>query len=271
MARMRLHIAYEGTNYCGWQVQDDDRTVEGELRRAVTRILGADEPVKVQGASRTDSGVHAEGQVAHFDYDKKRTKWDFARGLNGLTDDDICIVRVQEAADGFHARHSAAGKVYRYRIWNHRFTHPFWRRRSWKVPVSIDVEAMAQGATSFVGEQDFAGFRSSRCGAATTKRRIDEVEISVDREPMIEITVRGNAFLHNMVRIMAGTLVEIGRGRMEPSRIDEVLESGDRCRAGITAPGRGLTLEKVLSPEYPWEGAEPELGGAYMKDTPRVG
>ncbi len=259
MPTIRLQIAYHGAAYCGWQIQPRDRTVEGELTRAVTKILDAAEPVKVQGASRTDSGVHALGQVAHFRHHSGRSLWDFARGLNALTADDICVVRVEEAPDEFHARHSARGKIYRYRIWNHRFVHPFLREQSWQVGQSLDLQAMREGAALLVGEHDFRGFRAADCESETTVRRMDRVEVSRSGA-MVEVVVQGEAFLKYMVRVMVGTLVDVGAGRIPVRQVGEAVESGDRQRAGQTAPARGLTLEEVFYPGFPWVGEAPRLG-----------
>ncbi|RAL22247.1 tRNA pseudouridine(38-40) synthase TruA [Lujinxingia litoralis] len=264
MVRVRLHIVYRGSAYHGWQIQPRDRTVEGELTRAVQTVLGLEAPVKVQGASRTDSGVHALGQVAHFDHESPRKLWDFVRALNALTDDDICVTRAEEAAEGFHARHSARGKIYRYRIWNHRFNHPFLGDRVWQMGSQLDLERMRQAAAKLVGTHDFEGFRTTGCDSPTTVRKMRRVEVHTRGPSMIEVEVEGTAFLKHMVRIMVGTLVDIGAGRMELSRIDEVFESGERRRAGQTAPACGLTLERVFYPDFPWAEPAPELGGAYL-------
>lgn len=267
MTTLRLQIAYDGTAYHGWQIQSVDRTVEGELTRAATRILDADEPVKVQGASRTDAGVHARAQVAHLRHHSNRSLWDFCRGLNALTDDDVCVVRIEEADDAFHARHSARGKIYRYRIWNHRFVHPFMRKRCWCVHTDLDVEAMNEAADHLVGEHDFEGFRATGCEAKTTVRHIERVELRVfDDQPLMEVVVEGQAFLQHMVRIMVGTLVDVGQGRFGPNRVREVLQRGDRRRAGVTAPPQGLVLERVFYPDFPWRGPPPHLGGDYLVD-----
>lgn len=263
MATIRLQIAYEGTAYHGWQIQSKDRSVEGELTRALMKILNAEEPVKVQGASRTDAGVHSLGQVAHFHHDTDRRLWDFSRGLNALTDEDICVMRVEEVAENFHARHCARGKIYRYQIWNHRFPHPFLRRRSWRVPLVLDVEKMAKAAADFVGTHDFSGFRAADCSSLTTERTMRRVEVS-QKGPNIEILVEGDAFLKHMVRAMVGTLVDIGHGRFGVDQVRRALISRDRCDAGQTAPSAGLTLEKVFYPDFPWRGPEPELGGPYL-------
>lgn len=259
MKTIRLQIAYDGSAYCGWQIQPEVPTVEGVLTRAVTKLLGAEEPVKVQGASRTDSGVHATGQVAHFRHDSARELWVILRGLNALTDDDLWVMRAQEAPPEFHARHSARGKIYRYRIWNHRFEHPFLRVRSWRVGPRLDFKAMAQAATDFVGEYDFSAFRAADCESLTTIRRIKRVEL-YRRGSELEILVEGDAFLKYMVRIMVGTLVDIGLERLPEDTVRRALQSGDRLDAGQTAPAKGLTLEEVFYPDFPWQ-EEPEIEG----------
>ncbi len=271
MTTLRLQIAYDGSAYHGWQVQSRHRSIEGELTLAASRILNLDEPVKVQGASRTDAGVHAEGQVAHLRHEMPRTRWDFCRGLNGLTDDDICVMRVEEASDDFHARHSARGKIYRYQIWNHRFVNPFLRHRSWRIIRPLNVDAMAREARAFVGEHDFDGFRSTHCSSPTTVRCMERVEVVAYDAPLIEVIVEGAAFLQHMVRIMVGTLVDVATGRLPEGRVREVLEVGDRRLAGRTAPAKGLTLEKVRYPDFPWRGDEPKLGGGYLSDIPSIG
>ncbi|MFU8804882.1 MAG: tRNA pseudouridine(38-40) synthase TruA [Bradymonadaceae bacterium] len=257
--KLRLHIAYDGTAYHGWQIQPSDRTVEGELTRALQTLLGADEPVKVQGASRTDAGVHARGQVAHIEHDTNRSPWEIVRGLNALTDDDILVTRIEEVDPSFHARHSARGKIYRYRIWNHRFAHPFERLHTWRVPLRLDLEAMRKGASLMVGTHDFCAFRGKDCQSETTEREMQRVDVS-DDGAMINVVVEGSAFLRYMVRIMVGTLVDIGSGRLAAGEVEEMLSSGLRTDAGQTAPPLGLSLEVVHYPDYPWE-REPEIGG----------
>ncbi|MFP4597663.1 MAG: tRNA pseudouridine(38-40) synthase TruA [Persicimonas sp.] len=264
--QFRIVVAYDGTAYHGWQIQRNARSVEGELERAATRILdcGPDE-VKVQGASRTDAGVHALGQVAHiaYDLDKPRTAWDFVRGLNGLTDDDICVVYCEPAPADFHARHSARGKLYRYEIWNHRFPHPLRRHRSWREVGDFDLEVMRRGARQLIGEHDFDGFRAADCHAETSVRELTRVEIFDDR-PRIIIEVEGTAFLKYMVRVIVGTLVYMGMGRKGPDTIARMLETKNRSLGGKTAPAHGLTLVEVFYPGFPWEDGAPKVGGRYM-------
>lgn len=265
---IRLHVAYDGSDFCGWQIQPDAPTVEGELTAAAAQILDRPaEEVKVQGASRTDSGTHAAGQVAHISHERDRTCWDFARGLNALTPDTICVNRVEEADEDFHARYDAGGKLYRYEIWNHRFPHPIRQRYSWQFEPTLDLERMRKAAELMEGTHDFEAFRAASCQSPTTERTIRRVAVErSDRR--VTIHVAGNAFLRYMVRVMAGTLAEIGAGEMEPGRIPELFESGRRGRAGITAPARGLTLLEVRYPDHPWSGSPPEIGAYWLADAP---
>jgi len=264
--RFRILVAYDGSAYHGWQIQSNARSVEGELTKAAMRVLncGADE-VKIQGASRTDAGVHALGQVAHiaYDLDKNLTAWDFVRGLNALTEDDICVVFGDIAPPGFHARHSARGKIYHYDIWNHRFEHPLLRQRIWQACGELDLDAMREAAQKLVGEHDFAAFRAGDCSAETTVRALQRVEI-FDDGPHLRVEVEGSAFLKYMVRILVGTLVHIGAGQRPPEVIDEMFASGDRTLGGQTAPPQGLRLVEVFYPDFPWPGEQtPTLGGPW--------
>jgi tRNA pseudouridine38-40 synthase len=264
--RLRLHIAYEGTNYFGWQIQPDVPTVEGALTDAAATILDrSPDAVNLQGASRTDAGVHARGQVAHLDYDEDRTPRALAKGLNALTDDDICINRVERVSDDFHARFSINYKRYRYDLWHHRFPHPFRHRYTWHLERDLDVERMRRAAPLFEGEHDFEAFRSSGCQSETSVRTMRRLAIE-DDDARVRIVVEGDNFLRYMVRVMVGTLVEIGCGWLSPDVIPELFESPDRSRAGITAPAGGLTLVDITYPEHPWQTPPPEIGGAWQSD-----
>lgn len=260
-------VAYHGAAYHGWQHQPQVRTVEGELTRAAARMLNVEpSSIKIQGASRTDAGVHAFGQTVHLDHDTDRTLWDFARGLNALTPDDITIVRVEEVSPEFHARHSARGKIYGYKLWNHRFDNPLLTDRAWYVKQRLDLGKMREAAARMVGVHDFAAFRASDCESETTVRELYRVELEGDG-PELTIWVEGSAFLKYMVRNITGTLVKVGVGRGTPALIDELFESGDRQRAGQTAPPQGLTLHKIHYPDFPWRAPEPYLGGVVLPDA----
>jgi tRNA pseudouridine38-40 synthase len=259
-------VAYDGTAYHGWQIQTRDRSVEGDLTLAATQILdcGPDD-VKIQGASRTDAGVHALGQVAHicYDIDRERSTWDFVRGLNGLTDDDIGVIYVEPAPEGFHARHSSRGKIYRYEIWNHRFAHPLRRNRQWRINGPLDLDAMRQAAQKLVGEHNFEAFRAADCSAETNVRELTRVDVFNDG-PRIIIEVEGTAFLKYMVRIIVGTLVDVAQGQQQPEVIDQMFETHDRGLGGMTAPPQGLTLVEIFYPGFEWEGGTPTIGGRWQ-------
>ncbi len=262
--RVRLRIAYRGTTYHGWQRQPGTRTVEGSILSALSRILDTpEEDVVLQGASRTDAGVHALGQTAHLDHDTDRGVWDFVRGINGLTDDDITVLRAEEVSSDFHARFSTAGKIYRYRIWNHRFTHPLLLHDAWHVRADLDFELMQRAADALVGEHDFAAFRAASCQSPTTVREINRVEVIPDNGH-ITIWVEGTAFLKYMVRIICGTLVDVARGYRPADTIEQMIATGERGLGGKTAPPQGLTLMSVKYPEFAWEGGPPVIGGPYM-------
>lgn len=242
MRHIRLVVEYDGTSLCGWQRQDNGPTVQGHLEAALARLL--QHATRVAGASRTDAGVHARGQVASFHTARPIPLHGIRRGLNSLLPPAIAVRDVAEAAADFHPRFSATGKHYRYTILARPDRAPRWRDRAWHVPAPIDRAAIEAGARALIGEHDFAAFRAAGCTAATTVRRIDAIDVTPDGE-LLALDVRGNAFLRNMVRILAGTLVEVGTGRRSAAQVAEILESRDRTRAGITAPPHGLELIEV--------------------------
>lgn len=243
---IKLQLAYDGAAYHGWAAQPDVPTVQGELRRALARLLACDEAdVAMQGASRTDAGVHALGQVVNVWHDTDRTEWDFVRGLNALCADDITVWSAEVVADAFNARHDSRGKRYRYRIWPHRFPDPLRRRQTWHVRAALDVEAMRAAAAHLVGTHDFTSFRAADCQAQTTVRELTRVEL-VPHDDELVLWVEGTAFLKYMVRNIAGTLVDVGRGQLDADALPEILVARDRQRAGQTALPHGLTLMDVF-------------------------
>jgi tRNA pseudouridine38-40 synthase len=246
MTVYRLVIEYDGTRFSGWQRQPGQRTVQGVLESALHTILR--QPTRLQGAGRTDAGVHAEGQSGSFETDVEVDTTRLRKGLTALSRPDVAVVEAAPAPEGFNARFDAVGKHYRYTIMARPSPSPLWAGRSYFVPTPLDLGKMRAAAAQLVGEHDFAGFRSADCGRETTVRTLSRVSISRKRQ-LIQIDVEGTAFLKNMVRIIAGTLVDIGRGRLDVSRVAEVLSSGDRTRAGQTAPAQGLTLVEVFYPE----------------------
>jgi tRNA pseudouridine38-40 synthase len=238
-----LLVEYDGTNFHGWQIQPRDRTAQGELQAAVRHMTG--EQVRLLGASRTDSGVHAFGQVAHFKTESTIELHQFARGLTTLTGRDLAIREVTEVSAKFSARYDALGKTYRYNLWNSQAPSPMRRRFSWHVRGELDIDAMNRGAAHLIGRHDFAAYRTASCDQPTTVREMTKLAIERDEEGLVSFTVEGTAFLQHMVRIMVGTLVKVGLRRLEPDDIATIRDSLDRTRAGQTAPPQGLCLVAV--------------------------
>lgn len=241
---IRLIVEYDGTELCGWQRQDNGPSVQQHLEEALERMVGA--PTQVTGASRTDSGVHALGQVATFRTESTIPAFGFRRGLNGHLPPSIAVVEADEVPESFHPRFDARGKHYRYALLIRPERSPLARSHTWHLAVPVDVDAMREAAALMLGERDFSAFRSAGCGARTTRRNVSEITLTDIAPDRLHIDVRGNAFLRNMVRIVAGTLVDVGHGRIVPAQITEIIESGDRKRAGQTAPAHGLTLVTVF-------------------------
>ena len=202
--------------------------------------------VAVTGASRTDAGVHARAQVASFRTDKAIPVHGIRRGMNSILPPSIAIVGAGEVGADFHPRFSATGKHYRYTLLVRQDRSPRWHDRAWHRPQGVDVARMQAGAAALLGEHDFAAFRAAGCSARTTMRRIDAVDVAVSETDLVTVDVRGNAFLRHMVRIITGTLVEVGEARREVAEVAEILASRDRTKAGQTAPPGGLELLEVF-------------------------
>lgn len=239
MKRILLRVAYDGTNYCGWQVQKNGETIEGVLNRELSILFR--EEIQVIGASRTDSGVHALGNVAVFDTNARMPGEKVSYALNSRLPEDIRIQRSLEVAADFHPRKCACIKYYEYRILNREFELPSERLNTYFYRRPLDCERMRAACSYFLGEHDFKSFCSIHTQAETTVRRIYYLKVERERE-LICIRISGNGFLYNMVRIIAGTLIQIGSGLMEPEEIPAILGALDRQAAGPTAPAKGLTL-----------------------------
>ncbi len=242
MKRIKLTVAYDGTNYCGWQLQKNGVTVEQRLNEAITALTG--ERIQVIGASRTDSGVHAMGNVAVFDTETRIQPEKLSYALNGRLPADIRIQSAEEVFRNFHPRRANCVKTYEYRIWNHRFENPVKRLYDYFVFLPLDVEKMREGAVCLVGEHDFRSFASSGSQAEETIRKIYGLEVLKEGNE-ITLRIRGDGFLYNMVRIIAGTLIQVGIGAIPPSHVEEILVARDRRAASQTAPARGLTLMEI--------------------------
>lgn len=239
MKRVMLRVAYDGTAYCGWQIQNNGITIEEVLNRELSNLLKED--IKVIGASRTDSGVHALGNVAVFDTNTRIPAEKISFALNSRLPNDIVIQESKEVEPTFHPRFVKCEKTYEYRILNRRFPLPAERFNSHFFHYELDVNKMRQAATYIVGEHDFKCFCAAGAQVKTTTREIYEINILED-DGMIKIRIRGNGFLYNMVRIIAGTLIKVGNGDIEPEYIEEIIKSKKRENAGPTAPANGLTL-----------------------------
>ncbi len=242
---LKLVIEYEGTDLCGWQRQENGPTVQQHLEEAI-RVMTQEE-TELIGASRTDAGVHALGQVAVFKTMRTISPFGFRRGLNTSVPPSIAVRTIEEVHEDFHPRFDATGKHYRYTILNRSPPSPTRRAFSWHRAQLLDLDAMRAAAQVLVGEHDFAAFRASGCGAATTNRRIDRIEFERLGDE-VTIDVWGNAFLRNMVRILAGCLVDAGQGRLSPAELQRVMDSRDRRLAAQTAPAQGLSLVEVFYP-----------------------
>lgn len=250
MRRIMLTVAYDGTGYSGWQVQPQAETIEGVLNRELSRLLN--EEISVIGASRTDAGVHAEGAIAVFDTSSKIPGEKFSYALNRSLPEDIVIRKSQEVEADFHPRKTSTKKTYRYSIWHDSFVMPTTRLTTHLVYTPLDMDKMKRAAEYFVGEHDFAGFCSANNQTESTVRTIYDLQVLQETgSKRIDIMVTGNGFLYNMVRIIAGTLIEVGQGRIPVEDVRDIIESGERSRAGNTAPAKGLTLVGYEFTEYP--------------------
>ncbi len=276
MKRIKLTVAYDGTNYHGWQVQPNADTIEGELNKAISELTG--EQIEVIGASRTDAGVHALGNVAVFDTESRIPGEKFSYALNQRLPEDIIIQKSEEVDRDFHPRYQECRKTYEYTILNRRFPLPEYRNTAHFDYGNLDIEAMKKACKAFIGEHDFAGFCSAGAQVKTTVRTIYSLEVEcmelggVQRENhaekktecekisadvnikngeeqennrLIKIRVNGNGFLYNMVRIIAGTLLEVGKGNVAPEQMEDIIKSADRKEAGPTAPAKGLKLVEI--------------------------
>lgn len=237
--RVMLIVAYDGTNYCGWQIQPNGNTIEGELNRALSELLG--EKIIVSGASRTDAGVHSCGNVAVFDTTARMPAEKMSYALNQRLPEDIVVQCSKKVPLDFHPRHVKSKKTYEYRILNREFRDPNRRLDTYFYYRYLDVHAMREAAGYLVGEHDFKSFCSIHAQVETTVRRI--YALTVDKkEDIITIRITGNGFLYNMVRIIAGTLIRVGTGEYKPEQIPEILAVKNREMAGPTAPAHGLTM-----------------------------
>lgn len=246
--RIKLTVAYEGTDFCGWQLQPNDRTVQGDLEKAIKKIVGV--PVRVHGAGRTDTGVHALGQVCHFDCDDKWKDVPWVRSLSKLTPKDMCVVDSAVVADDFHARYWAGEKTYEYTLWHEpNFCLPQRRRFVWACG-PVDFARMEAAAAVLMGEHDFAAFQNVGTEIKSTVRVVSDISRhpgQTDQESTWRFTSKG--FLKQMVRNLMGAMVACGRGKLDVDDVRTILDGRDRTEAPATVPPQGLTLMKVEFPE----------------------
>ena len=245
--RIALGLEYDGTDFVGWQSQLDSRSVQELLSLAIAEV--ADHPVSVSGSGRTDAGVHAAQQIAHFDTEARREPRQWLLGINSNLPADIAVQWVKAVEPDFDARRSAQWRRYRYLLRQRARRSALSRRRTWSLRDSLDCGAMSAAAAGWLGENDFSAFRAAGCQSSTPMRRLISVGIH-RRESLIVLEFTANAFLQHMVRNLVGVLVEIGTGKAAQSWAAEVLASRDRTQGGVAAPAQGLTLMEVAYPEH---------------------
>ena len=242
MRNIKLTIAYDGTDYKGWQVQKNGRTVQEEIEKAALRAFG--KKTRVHGAGRTDAGVHAKAQGAHLKVPESIPVKRIALALNSSLPEDIAVTSAKEVAEDFHSRYQAKRKHYRYSIFNAKSKDPFNSRFSWRVPYMLDLKLIRKEARVLVGKHDFKSFQAAEKKERTSVRKIFFIDIK-KKGSWITIDIEGDGFLYNMVRNITGTLVEIGRGYLPPGSMSKILKGKNRKLAGPTAPAKGLTLIEV--------------------------
>ncbi len=243
MRNIVLNISYIGTNYAGWQVQPNAVSVAEEIIKAIKKVTG--KTVKLNGSGRTDAGVHAYGQVASFRIDSNIPAERFANAINHYLPDDIVVNYSYEADENFHARFDAKGKCYEYKIYNSKVRDPFLKDRAWQFTYDLDIEKVKSAAKLIEGTHDFRAFMASGSQVTDTVRTVYSVDV-VDEGKNITITVKGNGFLYNMVRIIVGNLMYIGCGKMTEEELTDLFVNLDRTTGAVTAPACGLYMKEVF-------------------------
>ncbi|WIF95559.1 tRNA pseudouridine(38-40) synthase TruA [Caminicella sporogenes] len=242
MKNVKLTISYDGTNFSGWQIQPNTRTVQGEIEKALQKIMKKE--IRINGSGRTDAGVHALGQVANFKADFTIPVNKIAVALNSILSEDIVIKDAEEVDEDFHARYSVKKKKYIYKIYNDKIKNPIYRNYSYFFNRAIDINKLIESSKYFIGKHDFKGFMSSGSYVKDTVRVIYSIDIKKEGK-FINLEYTGNGFLYNMVRIITGTLLDVNIGKIDINRLDEIIKSKDRKNAGHTAPPQGLYLAEV--------------------------
>lgn len=243
MRNIKLTIEYDGSRYKGWQkLTDTDMTIQAKLEAVLSKMT--EENIELIGSGRTDVGVHALNQVANFKTNSTIHVNDIMNYLYNYLPEDIVVTSAEEVDERFHSQYNVKSKKYTYRIWNSKYHDPFLRKYSAHVPEPLNIDKMRRATAYLIGEHDFTSFHSTRSQKKSSIRTIYSITIE-NKAELIEITCHGNGFLHNMVRVIAGTLIEVGAGRMKPEYLKEILENKDRTLAGSTAPAKGLFLVDV--------------------------
>lgn len=245
MRNIRLTIEYDGKDFNGWQKQPTKLNIQGEIERAIAELTG-DEKIDLIASGRTDAGVHALGQVANFKTENMSIPIDkFALALNTKLKKSVRVIKAEEVEERFHSRYTCKRKTYRFVINNNECESAIYRNFEYHMPVKLNIEKMQKAIKYFEGEHDFKAFKASGTSSKSSVRTIYKAEVKPAENGRIYIELTGNGFLYNMVRIIAGTLVDVGMGKTEPDEIPAIIESGDRMRAGRTLPPNGLFLLKV--------------------------
>ncbi len=243
MKNLKLTIEYDGTKYNGWQRQTKtENTIQSKIEKVLS--LMANTEIKIIGSGRTDAGVHALNQIVNFTTKSSITTNEIRDYCNRYLPEDIVVKQVEEVDERFHARYNAKSKKYLYRIWNGEYPTALYKRYSYYVPQQLNLNAMKEAASYLLGSHDFSAFTSAKSKKKSHVREIHSIEFTKDRD-FIDITLNGNGFLHNMVRIIVGTLIEVGDGTKKPADLERILKGKVRSEAGPTAPAQGLFLYKV--------------------------
>lgn len=242
MRNIKITIEYDGKKFGGWQKQPNKLNIQGEIEKAIGEITG--EEIEINASGRTDAGVHSLGQVANFKTNSKIEIEKFPIAINSKLKQSIRIIEAEEVEESFHARYSCKGKKYRYIINNSKYGSAIYRDLEYHMPIKLDIEAMQKGIKYFEGEHDFKGFKASGTSSKSSVRTIYKANIIKEGDRII-IELEGNGFLYNMVRIISGTIVDVGLGKIKPEEIPEIIDSKDRIRAGKTLPPQGLYLVEV--------------------------
>ena len=242
MKRIMLTVAYNGTNYHGWQIQNNGITVQETLQNAIEKVLG--KSISIHGCSRTDAGVHAKMFCCHLDCDDNIPFDAFLRGVNSVLPPDIAILNCEDVAEDFHARFNAKGKTYVYNILNSNKKDPFLMPFVWQIERPLDIQKMNEFCKTLIGTHDFYGFSSSGRTVENTVRTVSECSVTKEND-IVKLKITGDGFLYNMVRIITGTAVDVSDGRLDVNCALSVFETKSREMAGVTAPPQGLFLEKV--------------------------